>query len=246
MLCNGLAAIGLAIGLSHAAQAVVIDFESLDTTNVFFPPLFVQGDEFYQSGFFVDPFSNAPNAQENDLVGALVDGSDIANTCFSVNCPVNNSSLFYTGLNDGAMFLGRLDGGLFGVNGLDASFVGASGLALPATAGALRLQGVLPNGTSLLQTFFLTGPNAQGALNFASFTTSGAFSTALFQSMFIFGFTCDVSGSCAAFTTDMGQFALDNLNLSVGSVSAVPEPASLALMVAGLVAMGALRRRRPA
>jgi PEP-CTERM motif-containing protein len=243
-----LAAIALAIGVSHAAQAMRIDFEEpvpYDLASAPFAPLFGHGDEFYQGGFWLDPFSNAADPFFGDLVGALVDGSDLANTCWSILCPANNATKFYTGLNDGALAIGRLDNLPFLVNAFDASFVGAGGEALPPVAGLLRLQGVMADGGSLTQTFQLAGPH-NGALDFSSFATSGLFATTPFDAVYAFGFACNSAGACSAFSTDRGQFALDNVDVTVIGAATVPEPATWLLVAVGLVAVGGMRRRRPA
>lgn len=240
-----LAVIALAIGFSHAAQAVKIDFEEaipFDLPTAPYAPLFGNGDEFYQGGFWLDPFSNSPDAFPGDLVGALVDGSDLS-TCFSVLCPANNATKFYTGLNDGVLAIGRLDSLPFLVNGFDASFVGASGDTLPPVAGLLRLQGIRADtGGSISQDFLLNGPQ-NGELDFSSYLTSGIFATTPLDYFFAFGFACDATGLCSAFSSDKGQFALDNVNITV--IGAVPEPATWLLVAVGLVAVGGMSRRRP-
>lgn len=236
-----MAAVWVSAGTSHAAP---ITFEepvnNLTTSLAPWAPLFGHGDEFYQAGFWLDPFSNAPGAQAGDLVGALVDGTDIANTCWSVQCPANNTTTFYTSLNDGVLALGRLDGRAFTVNGFDASFLGASGAILPAVSGLLRLQGLKADGSGFLtQTYQLSGPDASGALNFSSYLTTGLFKDTDFDLLYVFGFSCNALGSCSAFSTDQAQFALDNLDLRL-----IPEPASWVLLALGLAGLGALTRRR--
>jgi hypothetical protein len=227
-----------------ASQAAVITFEEpVDaTTTQFAPfaPLLGNGDEFYQAGFWLDPFSNAPGALPGDLVGALVNGLDVANTCWSLVCPTNNPTTFYTSLNDGVLALGRQDALPFKVKGFDASFLGASGEFLAGVPGLLRLQGIKTDGTgSMTQTYQLPGPASTGALGFASYLTSGAFSNTEFDYLYAFGFFCNATGSCTAFASDKAQFALDNINLTV-----IPEPGSLALVGLGLAGIAALTRRR--
>jgi MYXO-CTERM domain-containing protein len=225
-----------------AAQAAVIDFEeAISSPFAPFAPLFGHGDEFYQGEYWLDPFSNSAAAQAGDLVGALVDGTDLANTCFGITCPVNNASHFYAGLNDGALVMGSMFAGhTFKVNGFDASFVGAAGNALPGISGLLRLQGHKADGSgSITQTYQLPGPDQAGNLNFFSYQTSGLFADTEFDYMYVFGFACNAAGSCSAFSSDLGQFAIDNINLTN-----IPEPTGLALAALGLVGVGATRRRQ--
>ncbi len=245
-LCRYLAVAAALVSCAGLAHADVIDFEkpvTADNSYAPFAPLLTHGDEFYQGNFYLDPFSNVPGAKPGaDLVGALVNGSDLS-TCFSVACPTNNASTFYTSLNDGVLALGRLDNKTFTVNSFDASFLGGADIGtLPAVSGLLRLQGITAAGASLTQTYQLAGPSG-GALSFASYATSGIFATTQFQSLYAFGFACDTQ-TCSAFSTNRGQFALDNIQLT--SVTAVPEPETWALMLMGLAGVGALRRRQRA
>ena len=220
-----------------AAQATVIDFEQpVGGPNA---PLLLHGDQFLQGSYAFDMLSNAPGADSTALVGAMINGSDLS-ACFSVMCPTNNSTTFLGALNDGVVAFGRTDGLSFAINGFEASFLGGLGATLPPVSGLLRLQGFTSAGTSLSQTFQLAGPDKSGALGFGTFTTSGSFATTQFETVYAFGFACSVSGACNAFTTDRGQFALDNIDVT----AAVPEPETAAMFLIGLMAMGATVRRR--
>lgn len=229
-----------------AAQATVIDFEeAISSPFAQSAPLFGHGDEFYQGEYWLDPFSNAPTAQSGDLVGALIDGADLANTCFGITCPVNNTSHFYAGLNDGVLALGsRVPNRTFKVAGFDASFIGAAGNTLPGISGLLRLQGVKADGSSMFQTYRLPGVDNAGNLNFYNYQTTDAFAEAEFDLLYIFGYACNAAESCTAFGSDTGQFAIDNINLNNIQPYNVPEPASLALVALALAGIGAIRCRR--
>ncbi len=228
-----IAAIAVCAGAAHAEM---IDFEQ--PANSPSAPFLTHGDVFLQGSYQFDAFSNASNAQFGDLVGAMVNGSDLS-LCFSVVCPSNNASTFYGALNDGAVAFSRMDGQSFAVNSFDASFIGGMGSAMPPVAGLLRLQGFTSTGATMSQTFQLAGPNTGGALGFGSYQTTGAFATTNFETVYAFGFACNAGGTCNAFSTDRGQFALDNI-----SVTAVPEPETTAMFGLGLLAVGAAVRRR--
>ncbi len=222
-----------------AVQAELIDFEQpVGGPTAPNAPFLLHGDEFLQGSYYFDAFSNAAGATVADLVGAMINGSDLS-ACFGVVCPTNNSTTFFGALNDGVVAFGRTDGQSFSVNGFDASFIGASSSALPPVSGLLRLQGVTSAGTSLSQTFQLAGPDTSGALGFGRYLTNGSFASTQFATVYAFGFACNTDGACSAFSSDRGQFALDNLN-----VSAVPEAETSAMFAMGLLAMGATVRRR--
>lgn len=230
-----------ALSCTLGAQAAVITFEGLEASPTLpFLPLLGEGDYFVQSGFYLQPFSNSATSQAGDLVGAIVDGSDVANTCFSVACPTNNSSHFFTALNDGVLYLAPDSAPSFTLSGFDASFVGAGGEVFPGTTLILRFQGAKVGGGTMTASVNLPGPSA-GAFSFQSYATTGAFATQEFTDMYIYGLACNSAGSCSAFSTDKGQFALDNIN-----VTAVPEPSQWLLMGLGLAALGAFARRRSA
>lgn len=231
-----IAAIAVSAG---AAQAEMIDFEQpVGGPTAPFAPMLTHEDVFLQGSYSFTTFSNTSNAQFGDLVGAMINGSDPF-MCFGVVCPTNNASTFYGALNDGAVAFSRMDGQSFAVNSFDASFIGGMGASLPPIAGLLRLQGFTSTGSTLSQTYQLAGLNDSGALDFGSFNTSGAFASTNFTTVYAFGFACNTGGACNAFSTDRGQFALDNI-----SVTAVPEPETTAMFGLGLLAIAAAVRRR--
>lgn len=230
-----------ALSCTLGAQAAVITFDGMEASpSTPYLPLLAVGDYFSQSGFYFEPFSNQAGAQLGDLVGAIVDGADVANTCASVACPTNNTTHFFTALNDGVLYLAPDSAPSFTLQGFDASFVGAGGEVFPSTTLILRVQGSKVGGGTLTASFFLPG-QVNGAFSFESYATSGAFATQQFTEAYIFGLACNSAGSCSPFSSDKGQFALDNIN-----VTAVPEPSQWLLMGLGLAALGAFARRRNA
>lgn len=240
------AALALAAGAANASggATTVISFDGLDDT----PTLFAHGDEFTQSGYWFDPFSNqaGPHSGPNgDLVGALVDGSHLADTCLGIACPTGNASSFYTGLNDGVLAMGRLDGALFRLSGLDLGFVGAvSGASLPNnTPLVMQLQGVKADNSTVTSSLTLPPP-VNGGFQFYQLASDAAFQATAFKEVYFYGLPCDASGHCSGFVSNKGQFALDNINTL--AVTAVPEPGQWLLMTLGLGAMVGFMRRRTA
>jgi hypothetical protein len=219
-----------------AAQAALITFDGLaESPNAPFMPLLGHGDEFYQAGMWIDPWSTKAGRQLGDLVGAIVDGSDLANTCFGVICPSNNTTSFYTALNDSQLYLGNLSGKTFRMDKFDASFVAASGDAVPSTALILRVDGYLGSTLVGQQDFYLPGP-VGGAYSFMNYQFNAAFAGTAIDQVVFYGYSCNAAGACGR-ASDKAQFALDN-------IQTVPEPASFLLLgLAGAAAAYARRRR---
>ena len=230
------------LSIAGVSQATIVNFEGvLNKSSAPFAPLLTHTDFVVNNEFYVQSFSNSTTAAAGDLVGTILDGSDLADACAGLLCPSNNSSTFLASVNDGLFVVGSDGDALFRFAGFDASFIGAAGAPLPPVAGLIRVQGFRADNTSLSQTFQLAGPSSNGALSFRSYSTNGAFASTLFASVYMFGFSCNAAGSCTAFSNNQGQFAIDNLN-----VTAVPEPSTWMLMIGGLIAATAVARRRKA
>jgi hypothetical protein len=230
----GAALIGAA-ALAAPAYAGIVDFEG------YFGPA-AHGDFLTQAGYDVGFYSNVVGAvYGEDLVGSIIDGSD-RDACIGGSCPVNNSSMYYAALDDSYVDITSATGARIQIKSFDASFIGgtAPGTSYPAIAGLLRIQGFLADGNSAIETYQLAGPTAN-SFNFAHYNTSAAFGAMNFVEAIFFGFACNNAGSCSAFSTDRGQFGIDNITLT-----AVPEPSSALMVALGLVGLGAVTRRRNA
>lgn len=231
LLCASMiGAIGLVAG---SAQAEVIDFEG------YFGPA-THNDFISQSGYDIGFFSNVAGAVAGeDFVGSFFDGAD-PQSCTGMACPVNNPSTYYAALNDSYIDIMSSTQRKFSINSFDASFIGGTSSlnSYPAISGLLRIQGFLANGTFATETYQLAGPSASG-FNFGHYNTSAAFSSLQFTEAVFFGFACNSAGSCSAFSTDRGQFGIDNINLT-----AIPEPASFALFGLGMAGVAFARRRK--
>ena len=232
-------AVALACAILPSAQAnTTIDFENAPLN------LLGNGDYFTDNGFYVGAYSNSALGQPGDLVGVVAQGSD--QSCWNMACPsaASNPSRYVMGLNDGYLDITHTTGQAFSIQSFDASFVGAyDSVTYPAVPGLVRIQGFLSNGTSLSQTYSLGGMSSSG-FQFGHFLTSGAFATTQFVEVAIFGFVCNTSGNCSAFSSNQGQFAIDNIATS--AVAPVPEPETWLMFGSGLLGLAAVARRRRA
>ena len=229
VLRAALAAAELAAALP-AAHADVLDFEGYANN-----PL-RHNEEILMGGYLLAGFSNVDEAQSGDAAGEIVDGGDNG-LCTILSCPNNNASTYYMGLNDSALLLSNAHAGQgLGVGGFDASFVGArDDVGYPALAGFLRVQGFYADGGSAYEDYLF--PGGSNGFSFQHFTASAGFASQQFAQVAFFGFSC-TSDNCSAFSSNKGQFALDNVMV------AVPEPSGYAMLLLGLAGLGALARRR--
>jgi hypothetical protein len=198
------------------------------------------GDVLEEAGYSIGFYANVPGGGFGNLVGQIFDGNDSSCDTQSMACPANTSGAYYGALNDSYMDIMFTAGAGFKLKSFDASFIGGSPTlsSYPSVPGLLRVQAFLANGTYLVQDFALPGPTTTG-FKLNHFTTTGAFANTTFVEALVFGFSCNTAGSCNAFATDRGQFAIDNI-----TSTDVPEPATAAIVGLGLLGLGAARRRR--
>ncbi len=216
---------------AQATEIVKINFEGASGL--------VGGDDFIQQNGMTIGFYD-PYGASGSFVGLFADGTD-PQSCFAGACPVNNASTYYAALNDSYVDITNSNNFSFRVNSFDASFIGGSSVlsSYPALPGFLRIQGFFASGGSAYEDYALYAPGP-GGFEFGSYNTSAAFAKNMFVEVAIFGFACNAVGSCNAFTTDRGQFALDNISLTV------PEPSTQMMFGLGLLAMLTSVRRRQA
>jgi len=232
---------GLTMAVLPFAHAdVTIDFNGL-------PPVpLTHADAIVSQGFNIGAYSPDSQAQAGDAVGAIIDGTDAAASCGFLQCPASASS-YATFLNDGYLELtSTTPGATFGLKSFDASFLGSNAYDYPATPGFLRVQGFRADNSTVWEDYQFYAPGNEG-FEFGSYNSSSLFSNAKFTSLYFFAFVCDADGSCSAFETGRGQFAIDNITTTSPVAAPVPEPSTWLMMGAGLLGVvGAARRRKPA
>ncbi len=207
-----------------AAHAVIIDFNDPTLTGAYF-----DGDTFTQNGFVMK--------QEYDP--GSVDTAALGFTNQAI-APTGNLTQFYFNSNEGDLVVSAANGLAFSLAGFKAAFV--PGATAPSGQIGLVAYATTMTGTTFGTLFSLgtTSSITQGSpfLTFSSAADFGRF-TNLASVTF---FAC-VLTACSD-PHDSGQFALDDIVVNQATVTPVPEPETYALMVAGLLAIGAVRRRR--
>lgn len=240
-LATGAALAATAIGVAPPALAgdVTLDFDDLGVG------FLGAGDQFGHKGLQLAAYSNLPDGQPGDLVGAIFDGND-PGMCLGLSCPVNNYTPgYYAGLNDGVLVIdsGKTTG--MHIKSFDASFIGSFVRMgydhyYPDVAGLLEVRGYSADGSYLTERFNLNAPWGQD-FRMDHYETSAGFASHAFTEVAIFAYSCNFAGECAAFVDNSGQFALDNLNMAI---TAVPEPTSWMMLLGGFGTLAVARRRR--
>nr|WP_315221030.1 NF038120 family PEP-CTERM protein [uncultured Duganella sp.] len=232
---------GLTMAVLPSAHAdVTIDFSGL-------PPIgLTHNDTIVSQGFNIAAYSPADDAQAGDAVGAIIDGTDSVNSCGFLQCPASDSN-YAAFINDGYLELtSTTPGGAFGLKSFDASFLGSNAYDYPATPGFLRVQGFRADNSTVFEDYAFYAPGSEG-FEFGSYNSSSLFSNGNFTSLYFFAFVCDDNGDCSAFSTGLGQFAIDNITTTSLVAAPVPEPSTWLMMGAGLLGVaGAARRRKQA
>ncbi len=244
LLCASVVA---AVGAFAPAQATVLTFENVQ--NVVTDSLgagdtaYNTGDQFMDQHFLMQ-VQASPTAADDDigLNGARIQSNNPF-ACTITACPTGGTGNYYAGLNDGALMLtSTLANNWFKLNRLSFAFIGPV-MGLPdASFGRLVLSGTTRSGATISTESDFPGQDNAGNFSFSDFSVDSAFSSTVLTSLTINACLFDGSGECLAvrdFTQNQAQFGVDNITLSE-----VPEPATIGLMLMGVAGLGATRRRK--
>jgi hypothetical protein len=231
----------LALLFAGTAHAYVIDFENVVLASAPFAPLLADGDYVTQGAYFI-------NVQDvnhgGGLVGALSSGLD-SGSCLDGVCPKGNTTNFLSVLNDGIAHVGLQSGSPLVFGGVSAAYIAAQDAPAGSTV-YLAVEADRADGSYASFYYPLSGNSAFvniGATGGTYLGGSGKLTDGKVTDLYFYGYFCNGKTlSCSSFSTNQGQFALDNITLA----AAVPEPETYALLFAGLVLTGVAVRRKKA
>ncbi len=208
-----------AAALLPAAHADVIDFNPDALSGVYLP-----GDSFTQGSFVLTALGDFGVVDTAAALGPLA--------------PSGNATPFYFASNDGRLRIVQAAAAGFSLDGFSAAFVSLDPPSAQTTV--LVARGTLMDDSQVTASWQFA-PSNTSSYPFTAYAGAsfGAFGN-LKQLEF---YACSWIGgvACTAPTLNNGQFAIDNI-----SVTVVPEPHSVLLMALGLVGVAGLglRRRR--
>jgi len=211
-----LAAAVVAASFSPLLHATVITFEGEQLTGAYFP-----GDTFTQNGFLMTQEFDPGTVDFAAALGPVA--------------PTGNATQFYFNSNAGDLLIQTVSGAPFSLDGFSAAFV--PGALPPANPIGIVAFATTMTGTQF-GTLFSLGDTSSTTHGSPFLTFSGASFNRFTNLASVAFFACGLT-TCTD-PLDLGQFALDDVRVTV----AVPEPETYALMAAGLLVLGAIRRRR--
>ena len=185
------------------------------------------------------------NTANGDALANKVVSSGIGSSgAFCANFTVQNLTISNIYIKT---HIGRQLGGFTVFDALDAAYLATPGNPAGSTV-YLAIEADRDDDTFAAFYYPLNGNGAFQTITSSTGGTAlggstGTLTSGNVEDLFVFSYFCNgTTGSCGAFRTNLGQFALDNIALDV--VSAVPEPSGLGLVLTALAACGAVSRRR--
>lgn len=209
----------LCLPAAHAGTVTVnVDFDDPALTGLYFA-----GDSFVQSGM--------------TMTAAFDFGTVDAAAALGAVAPSGNSTQFFFNANDGALFVAQEQGLTFGLDGFSAAFVPLSPASTQPTV--MAAVGFNASGSAVAAMAWLFAPQgSNGRYPFARYDDPLDLADFTGLSSLAF-FACSLAGPCDDPTNNNGQFAIDDIQVTV-----VPEPSSIALTLVALGLLVRSQRRR--